>query len=76
MSLQKQSNKEYKTPTDDAGLSPASMGALEGGAHHLHVAGGVEGVVHTPTETETTKDRGLILLKGEMRWTGVETGYL
>jgi hypothetical protein len=42
--------KQKKKLTDDAGLAPAPVRALQGRAHHLHVAGGVEGVVHAPPE--------------------------
>ena len=33
---------------DDAGFAPAAVRALERRAHHLRVAGAVEGVVHAP----------------------------
>src|SRR5690606_9551171 len=34
--------------TDDDGLTPAAVRALEGGAHHLHISDALEGVIDAP----------------------------
>mmetsp|Transcript_11523 Transcript_11523/g.48304 ORF Transcript_11523/g.48304 Transcript_11523/m.48304 type:complete len:223 (-) Transcript_11523:1700-2368(-) len=51
---------------DDAGLAPASVRALQRGAHHVHVPGAVERVVHAPLG-ELARDHllhGLFVVRG------------